>query len=120
MPHRSERLSQVIQSIASEIIIFSSQEYTHPYGIISVTDAEVTKDLKYADIYVHAQKEDDLLAKFCSQFAPQIEKRIHQELGLRKTPTVRFRKKKEQKTSADILTLIDQEVTRYGLDTEGQ
>lgn len=115
MTIQSERLKESIFIIASEEILRFTQEYDHPYGIVALTDVCISPDRSYADLHVDGQESWKDLPKFLTPLATPIHLRISRELGLRKTPRIRFRKAKPQEQKKDILTTIRELDEQYGL-----
>jgi ribosome-binding factor A len=74
--------------------------------------------MSYADIFVQSQEDSQTLPKFLAPLAQKIHAKMGKEIGLRKTPKVRFRVKKEKRNSADILSLIHELDQKYGLSQE--
>lgn len=115
---RLKRLSEIVQTFASEEIMNFSQLKPHNHGIISIVRAEVTEDYAYADVFVSSQYEEKTLPKFLAESAKSIERRIGKEIQLRKTPHIRFRISKEQKSGDSILELIHSLDAQYGLSQD--
>jgi ribosome-binding factor A len=74
--------------------------------------------MSYADIFVQSQESVETLPKFLAPLAQKMHGKMGKEIGLRKTPKVRFRVKKEKRNSADILSIINELDKKYGLSTE--
>ncbi len=115
---RLKRLSDIVQTFASEEIMNYSQIQPHNYGVISIISAEVTEDYAYADVFVASQFEEATLPKFLADTAKHIERRIGKEIQLRRTPHIRFRIAKEQKKENNILELIHSLDAQYGLSQD--
>lgn len=111
----TERLRDAIWHISSETILQYAQEYDHPYGVIAVVDSILSRDFSYADIVVEAQNESASLPRFLSPLAREIHRKISRDLWLKKTPKIRFRTPKKSKTKKDVLELIQELDTQYGL-----
>jgi ribosome-binding factor A len=115
MTIRSDRLSECIRTIAIWEILSYSRDYEHTHGIISVLEIVVSSDKSYADIMVHGQWDDKELTSFLAPIAGVIHTRISRELGLRRTPRIRFRVAKNIDKKGDILSLIQELDKQYGL-----
>ncbi len=116
MSIRTERLKEAVHIIASEEILQFSREYDHDHGIIAVLDVRISPDKSYADIFVHAQNGNDQeLTRFLAPIGNNIHARISREIGLRKTPKIRFRKEQKQAAKKDILQTIRELDKQYGL-----
>jgi len=115
MTIRSERLRESIFIIASEEILDFSREYEHPHGIIALVDVKLSPDKAYIDLFVDGHEHKKDIPNFLAPLAPKIHLRVSRELGLRKTPRVRFRKVKPQENKKDILTTLRELDEQYGL-----
>jgi ribosome-binding factor A len=105
----------MIQTLSSEQILEFQKEFDHQFGIISVTQVDISSDEWYADIIVSSSEDNPWLPKFLAPIAARIEKSIGKEFGIRKSPRIRFRIKKKSGTPEDILSLIDKLDKQYGL-----
>lgn len=117
MKLRHERLAEIIRSISSEHIILFSQEYDAIDWIISITDVDISTDEGYADIYVNSSNKDEekTLPKVLAPLARDIMRDIGKNVGIRKSPQIRFKIKKKLKNNQDILSLINSLDKQYGL-----
>lgn len=86
--------------------------------MISVIDATVSEDYEYADISVSSQYEEKDLPHFLAPCVENIRKRIGKDFSLRKIPYIRLRIAKNQRSTADILSLIQSLDNQYGLSHE--
>lgn len=118
MTIQTNRLKESIQIIATEIILGFSREYEHDHGIIAVLDVILSPDKSYADIMVYGQGDNKNLVKFLAGTASDIHKKISRDLGLRKTPRIRFRIAKNQESKKDILDTIRELDEQYGLSEQ--
>lgn len=118
MKIRTERLSHSIHSIASSEILTFSQEKDHNFWIISIIEVILSKDESYADVYVSSHEDEENLPKFLAPSAKIIEHAIGKNLGIRRSPKIRFRIKKNLKSAGDILSLIHSLDKQYGLSEE--
>jgi ribosome-binding factor A len=112
---RQKRLADAVRTVASEIILEFEQAQTHPHGIITLINVEITTDYSYGDIYVSAQYEDKNLPHFIAPTAHDIERTIGKKFALRKVPHIRFKLLKEAKKETHILELINTLDHQYGL-----
>lgn len=92
--HRKARVEELIRSfIASELMMIEEPLFS----LLTVTSAEVTRDLKYATIYWcraagdPAEESDDITDKTLKSAVPHLRKRIAEELGLRYVPDLKFK-----------------------------
>lgn len=115
MTIKTDRLSESIRIIATEEILAHSRDYENNHGIISVLEVVISSDKSYADVMIHGQWDDKELTQFVAPIAGNIHTRISRELGLRRTPRIRFRVAKNINGKADILSIINQLDLQYGL-----
>jgi ribosome-binding factor A len=92
--HRKARVEELVRSfVASELMLIEEPLFSY----ITVTSAEVSKDLKYATIYwckamgAAAEDSDDITDKTLKSAVPYLRKRIAEELGLRYVPALSFK-----------------------------
>lgn len=93
------------------------QEYENPAGIVSITDVEITADEGYVDIYVSSseQMEEKALPKLLAPLANGIAHRIGKDIGIRRSPIIRFKTTKKTKSGGDVLSIINSLDKKYGL-----
>ncbi len=115
MTIKSDRLSECIRTIAIEEILAYSRDYEHDHGIISVLEIVISSDKSYADIMIHGQGDDKELTTFLAPMAGSLHTRISRELGLRRTPRIRFRVAKHIDKKWDVLSIIQELDKQYGL-----
>ena len=70
---------------------------------------------KYADVVVSCQNDSKDLPNFLAPCAFLTQKRLAKELELRVVPKIRYRKYTAQKETSDIVALIQELDTKYGL-----
>ena len=115
---RQKRLADALRTYAGEDILAFEQLRPHPFGMISVIDAVVSDDYEYADISVSSQYEEKDLPHFLAPCVERVRKRIGKDFSLRKIPYIRLRIGKNQRSTADILSLIQSLDNQYGLSHE--
>jgi len=115
MTIKTDRLSESIRIISSEEVQVFMREYDHDFGIVTVFDVTVSSDKSYADVMVHGQGDDKELTACLAPIAGLIHTRISRELGLRRTPRIRFRVAKNIDKKGDVLSLIQELDKQYGL-----
>lgn len=113
--HKSDYIMQ--ENITPYILEYASEKSDY-FGIVSVIEVRISRDHSYADFYVNSQYHVEDLPKFLSQFAWEIRSIIGKELGARKSPTIRFKVAKNTLPTQDILSLIQEETKKYGLNTQ--
>jgi ribosome-binding factor A len=115
---RQKRLADALRTYASEDMIAFEQLHPHDFGMISVISAEVSDDYEYADISISSQFNEKELPHFLAPCVDRIRKRIGKDFSLRKIPYIRLRIGKNQRSTADILSLIQSLDNQYGLSLE--
>lgn len=115
MTIKNDRLKDSIAEIARNIIIPFSQEFPHNFGIISLVDVIISADKSYADLMVFSTENTKTLPKFLSPLAGKIHIKTSSDLGLKKTPRIRFKIAKNQAPKKDILATIAELDAQYGL-----
>jgi ribosome-binding factor A len=117
MKLRHERLADAIRTIASEHMIQHFQEYENSVWIVSIVEVEITPDEWYADIYVSSSEkwEESTLPKLLAPLAKNIAHSIGKDIGIRRSPIIRFRLAKKTKSGGDILSIINSLDKQYGL-----
>lgn len=115
MSLHKERLTEKVKQIASEEIIGFLEFSSHTFWVVTIVDTIVSKDGSYADIFVSSTENTEQLPKFLTPLSGKIHLRISKDLAIRKTPKIRFRKMKNIRKPADILSLINSLDKQYGL-----
>lgn len=59
MTIKQERIQEVIREIASRQVTSWSQNFEHDFGIVSITDVELSSDRSYADIFLSASEQTE-------------------------------------------------------------
>lgn len=117
MKLRHERLAEMIRTVASEHMVRFFQEYEHTKWIVSITEVEITRDEWYVDVYVSSSEksEEKWLPKILAPLANNIAHTIGKDMGIRRSPIIRFRTSKKQQSTQDVLTIIHSLDQKYGL-----
>ena len=118
MSIRIERLSQAIQEMAIEKIIWFSREFDNDFGIISVYEVVVSTDYSYADIFVGSQNNEKELPHFLAPIGDLLKKSIGKDLWIRKTPYIRFRLQKHKRSVDNTLKILHEIEQTYDLHKE--
>ncbi len=112
MTNRLERISEEIRREISEIIQNELKDPRLP-ALISITSVKVTKDLKFAKVYVSmladAEKKKDALTGLKSA-AGFIRREIGHRIQLRNTPEIHFELDDSIEKGAYITNLINKTV----------
>ena len=92
MTHRSEKVEQVIQEELSQIL---QREVRDPrIGFVSVTDVEVSVDLRYARVFVSVLGDEEAKAATMDGLRSAlgyIRRELGSRLQMRYTPEITFR-----------------------------
>ncbi len=105
---RAERLAELIKQEISDILL---REVKDPrIGFVSVTDAEVSGDLRHAKVYVSVygsdkEKEDSM--KGLDKAAGYIRKLLGERITVYHTPEILFRYDNSLEYGAHISKLLD-------------
>src|SRR5436190_20451637 len=106
---RKERLEQLLRREISDII---RREVNDPrIGFVTVTDAEVTKDLSYAKVFVSVlgtEEQQEAALKGLNSATRFIRGEFGQRIKLRQVPEISFRFDKAIQQGARIHELLEQ------------
>jgi ribosome-binding factor A len=112
-PHRRERIAREISREAANII---HQELKDPrIGFISVTKTDLSKDGKYAKIFVSVlggQKEKHLSIQALSHARGFVQREIARHLAIRECPIIRFVLDDSIEKTFQVTKLIDEAASR--------
>ena len=107
MPHRPERVREFIKEQVSEII--QHQLKDPRIGFASVTEVEVSADLRYAKVFISvlgdAQAKTDTMAGLQSAQG-YVRSELSRRLQMRFTPEISFRLDESIERGTRIVTLI--------------
>ncbi|MDQ7009964.1 MAG: 30S ribosome-binding factor RbfA [Candidatus Gracilibacteria bacterium] len=109
---RLRKVEKIIRNITSDFISKELPDEDNVFGIINISEIELSSDYGYVDILVSSFIKQDLLTKTLAKSAYIIQKHIGKKIGLRKSPKVRFRYDDSGETGAEINTVIS------GIDKE--
>ena len=116
--HRIARVSQAIQEVAAETILFELKDPR--IKNVTVTKAEVSGDLQRAKIYVSVmgtQKEQDLCMHGLKHSAGYLQSKIAARLQTRYTPTVTFIRDDGVKKSIEMSRIINEALAQSRPET---
>jgi len=71
---RRKKAESISKKIIQEYLIESIRELSIEYGIISISDVQISKDASYMDIYVSSIKNQDQLSKSLSIYAHELQR----------------------------------------------
>ncbi len=115
---RAERLAELIKQEISDILL---REVKDPrIGFVSVTDAEVSGDLRHAKVYVSVygtDKEKEESMKGLDKAAGYIRKLLGERITVYHTPEILFRYDNSIEYGAHISKLLDK--VKKETDDEG-
>ncbi len=90
--YRTQKVNHDIQRLISEIIRDDVND-PHVPAMVSVMRAEVTKDLKYAKVYISVfgdEKKNEYAANALNKAAGFIKHRLSEIMATRSVPTLKF------------------------------
>lgn len=88
---RTQRVAQLLKEEISRLLQREVKDAR--IGLVTVTDVRVTRDLKYADVYIYLPGDDERRAKALeglSSAAGFMRSRLGRELTIRRMPELRF------------------------------
>ena len=109
MTRRTDRVNDLLQEEISDLI---HHELKDPRigGLISITEVDVSPDLRHAKVYVSVMgTEDEQLSTFQALHAaaPFLQRALRRRLTIRRTPELDFHPDDSMKRAAEILALLD-------------
>ena len=120
---QGKRLERVNQLIKEEISLLLQRELKDPrLGFVSVTEVEVTPDLKHAKVYVSVLGPEE---RWASSLAALESARgfvwgwLRRHLALRQTPEISFRPDRSMEHAAHIQALLADLKSRDGETSAG-
>lgn len=88
--HRSERVGDLIRQLLARLI---QEELRDPrIGFVTLTDVKLTRDLRFARVYVTLLGDQDLQKSLqaLNHASPFLRRSLARQAGLRFTPELRF------------------------------
>ncbi|MFI4911468.1 MAG: 30S ribosome-binding factor RbfA [Sedimentisphaeraceae bacterium JB056] len=123
LTRRQQRMARNLRDIVSEAIMndISDPRMT---GLVSITDIELSPDLRYASIYIRCFGTENEAAKKKSFLAIEharghIQSKLAAELNVRFCPVISFHEDLKQEKVNEMLKLIE-EVSKEFKDDEPQ
>jgi ribosome-binding factor A len=112
MATQARRPERVAEAIREEVAMFLADDVKDPRirGLVTVTGAEVTRDLRHAKVFVTVMgSEAEQAATFegLESVAHHLRARIGRALRLRVAPEIEFKKDSSVAYAARIETLLD-------------
>lgn len=105
---RLQKAESITKKLIWEYLIQELQELTIEYGIVTITDAKISSDLSYLDIYVSTLRNKDTITKKLAEYAHPIHRMLGQKINFIKVPKIRFRYDETGETSFGIYQTISQ------------
>lgn len=107
---RSDRIAEAIKRIVSEMLMRRVKD-ARISKMVSVTDVEVSGDLRHAKVFVSIYGDDDAQRQTMEGLASargMIKSEVGKQLGLRNTPDLAFKQDKSAERAAHINALLNQ------------
>ena len=107
---RSDRIAEAIKRIVSEMLMRRIKD-ARITGMVSVTDVEVSGDLRHAKVFVSIFGVEDVQQQTMAGLASakgMIRGEVGHQLGLRSTPDLVFKQDKSAERAAHINELLQQ------------
>ncbi len=100
------KAQSITKKIISEYFITNARELTTTYGIITITQIDISSDLSYMDIHASCMMNKDTLTKELSTHAHMLQKILWKEMAFVKVPKIRFKYDQSGEDSSHIYTTI--------------
>ena len=104
---RLKKLESVALGLVSEFLLEEIREIEEDFGLINIGWVKVSSDLSYLDIHVSSFKKSEILTKTLAKYAPEMNRKLHKKLNLRKMPKIRFKYDESWEISQDIIKTIN-------------
>lgn len=104
---RIKKLESVASNLISQFLIEDIKEIENDFGIISISKIRISSDVSYLDIYVSSFKNSEILTKTLAEYAPELTRKLHKQLTLRKLPRIRFRYDESWEISSSVMDTIN-------------
>lgn len=88
---RIKKLESVAKELVTKFIFEEMADEVLEFGIITVTDIQISSDIWYMDIYVSSLKNPEWLTKALAKHAKHIQRKFNKSVSIRKFPRMRFR-----------------------------
>ncbi|ATU05440.1 hypothetical protein BKN14_03230 [Candidatus Gracilibacteria bacterium HOT-871] len=108
---RLKKLEATSHKVLSDIIFEETSEIGTDFGLITITEIEISPDLSYLDVWVSAFKNEDILAKTLAKKNHIIQSRYNKTINIRKLPKIRYRYDNKGKIGQTICETIN-EITK--------
>jgi ribosome-binding factor A len=113
MAGQARRPDRVAEAIREEVAMFLAEDVKDPRvrGLVTVTGAEVTRDLRHAKVFVTvmgSEAEQEATFEGLASAAHHLRTRIGRALRLRVAPEIEFKRDRSVAYAARIETLLGQ------------
>ena len=102
-----KKLESISQKIISEFFIEELRELDIDFWLINIAWVKISSDLSYLDISISSFKNQDILTKTIAKYAPEMNRKLHKKLSIRKMPKIRLKYDESWEISQDILKTIN-------------
>jgi len=102
-----KKLESISRWIIAEFFMEELREVEAEFSLINIAKIEISSDLSYLDIFVSSFKNQELLTKTLAKYAPEMNRKLHKKLSLRKMPKIRFKYDESWEISSEILWTIN-------------
>ena len=120
---RQEKVQRIIKEAVSDIILNHLND-PRIEGLITVTEVEVSPDIRNADIFISVMAADEKAAKktfdAVNHATKHIQSLLAERMTTRFTPLLRFLKDEKLKKTLETLRLIEEAAKEYRHTETGQ
>lgn len=105
----SQRLDRINELLKREISTIVQRDFEFPNMLVTVSDVEVTQDLREAKVFVSVLggNMDSVLEKL-AQNKGKIQSFVNKRVSIRTTPVLSFRGDTSAERGVDIVNLLDE------------
>lgn len=104
---RLKKLENTTWNLVSEFLLYEIREIEEDFWLINISGVKLSSDLSYLDIFVSSFKNNEILTKTLAKFAPEITRKLHKTISIRKLPKIRFRYDESWKIGSEIIETIN-------------
>jgi len=102
-----KKLESISGRIISEFFIEELREIEEDFWLINIAQVKISTDLSYLDVYVSSFNNPEILTKTLATYAPEMNRKLHKQLSIRKMPKIRFRYDESWEISQEVLNTIN-------------
>ena len=110
MGHRSTRVAEAIKEEVGSILLYRMKDSRVPSERVSVTNVEVTGDLRHATVFISVLGDEDVQKEALAGLISAqgfVRSELGKSIKLRSTPEVHFKLDHSLEHGANILALIN-------------